>query len=88
MLTRDMTGSSAINGLYLTRPGKDEINAWMDMLGDMDGADYWGWDSFYAALKKSETFTPPSDSIAAEANITWDASTHGTDGPIHASYPG
>lgn len=82
------TGSSAINGLYLTRPGKDEINAWMNMLGDMDGADNWSWDSFYAALKKSETFTPPTDAIATQANITWDASTRGTDGPIHASYPG
>ncbi|CRG84226.1 Alcohol dehydrogenase [acceptor] [Talaromyces islandicus] len=85
---KTLGGSSAINGLYLTRPGKDEINAWMDMLGGMDGADNWSWDSFYAALKKSETFTPPSDTIAAEANITWDASNHGTDGPIHASYPG
>jgi choline dehydrogenase len=83
-----MTGSSAINGLYMTRPGKDEINAWKDLLGDMDGADNWSWDSFYAAMKKSETFTPPSDAIATEGNITWDLSTHGTQGPIHASYPG
>lgn len=82
------TGSSAINGLYMTRPGKDEINAWKDLLGDMDGADNWSWDSFYAAMKKSETFTPPSDAIATEGNITWDLSTHGTQGPIHASYPG
>ncbi|KAJ5159570.1 uncharacterized protein N7482_006574 [Penicillium canariense] len=80
-------GSSAINGLYLTRPGEIEINAWKDMLGNMDGADNWGWDSFYAAMKKSETFTAPSDSIAQEANITWDSSDHGTEGPIHASYP-
>lgn len=82
------TGSSAINGLYMTRPGKDEINAWKDLLGDMDGADNWSWDSFYAAMKKSETFTPPSDGIATQGNITWDLSTHGTQGPIHASYPG
>ncbi|CAG7928293.1 unnamed protein product [Penicillium olsonii] len=80
-------GSSAINGLYMTRPGKDEINAWQEMLGDMDGADKWSWDSFYAALKKSETFTPPSDAIAEQGGITWNASDHGTEGPIHASYP-
>ncbi|CAG8346443.1 unnamed protein product [Penicillium salamii] len=80
-------GSSAINGLYMTRPGKDEINAWQAMLGDMDGADNWSWDSFYAALKKSETFTPPSDAIAAQGGITWNSSNHGTEGPIHASYP-
>ncbi|CAG8931319.1 unnamed protein product [Penicillium salamii] len=80
-------GSSAINGLYMTRPGKDEINAWQAMLGDMDGADNWSWDSFYAALKKSETFTPPSDAIAEQGGITWNSSNHGTEGPIHASYP-
>lgn len=71
----------------MTRPGKDEINAWQAMLGDMDGADNWSWDSFYAALKKSETFTPPSDAIAEQGGITWNSSHHGTEGPIHASYP-
>jgi hypothetical protein len=71
----------------MTRPGEDEINAWKDMLGDMDGADNWSWESFYASLKKSETFTPPTDGVVDEARITWDASNHGTDGPIHTSYP-
>ncbi|KXG50149.1 Glucose-methanol-choline oxidoreductase [Penicillium griseofulvum] len=80
-------GSSAINGLYMTRPGEDEINAWKDMLGDMDGADNWSWESFYASLKKSETFTPPTDGVVDEARITWDASNHGTNGPIHTTYP-
>ncbi|KAF3384270.1 Alcohol dehydrogenase [acceptor] [Penicillium rolfsii] len=81
-------GSSAINGLYMTRPGEIEINAWRNLLGDMDGAENWSWDSFYAAMKKSENFTPPSDTIAQEANITWNTADHGTDGPIHASYTG
>lgn len=58
------------------------------MLGDMDGAENWSWESFYAAMKKSETFTPPTHDVAKEANITWDASDHGTGGPIYASYPG
>ncbi|OQE26118.1 hypothetical protein PENFLA_c007G01644 [Penicillium flavigenum] len=80
-------GSSAINGLYMTRPGEDEVNAWKDMLGNMDGADNWSWDSFYAALKKSETFTPPTDDVIDEAGIVWNASHHGTDGPIHTTYP-
>ncbi|KAJ5145360.1 glucose-methanol-choline oxidoreductase [Penicillium atrosanguineum] len=85
---KTLGGSSAINGLYMTRPGEYEINAWKDMLGGMDGADNWGWDSFYAAMKKSETFDAPSDDIASQADISWDASTHGSSGPIHASYPG
>ncbi|KAJ5771124.1 uncharacterized protein N7511_003175 [Penicillium nucicola] len=85
---KTLGGSSAINGLYMTRPGKEEINAWQDMLGDMDGNENWSWDSFYAAMKKSETFSPPTDDVVKEAGITWNASTHGTDGPIHMSYPG
>lgn len=82
------TGSSAINGLYLTRPGEIEVNAWSGMLGGMDGAENWSWDSLYAAMKKSETFTPPSAAIAQEADITWNAASRGTSGPIQASYPG
>lgn len=72
----------------MTRPGEIEINAWKGMLGDMDGAENWGWESFYAAMKKSENFTAPSESIAQEANITWNTADHGTSGPIHASYTG
>lgn len=81
------TGSSAINGLYLNRPGKIEIDAWRDMLDDMDGADNWSWDSFYAAMRKSETFTPPTSDIAQKAGITWDVGNHGSKGPIHVTYP-
>jgi hypothetical protein len=58
------------------------------MLGDMDGAENWDWDTFYAAMKKSETFTPPTDAVAKEAAITWNAASHGTSGPIHYSWPG
>lgn len=71
----------------MTRPGEDEINAWKDMLGDMDGADNWSWESFFAAMKKSETFTPPVEDVIDEAGIVWNASNHGTNGPIHTSYP-
>ncbi|KAJ5156593.1 hypothetical protein N7492_009396 [Penicillium capsulatum] len=81
-------GSSAINGLYLTRPGEFEINTWKDMLSGMDGADNWSWNSFYAALKQSETFVAPSNERAKEAAITWNSADHGTHGPIKASYPG
>jgi choline dehydrogenase len=72
----------------MTRPGEIEINAWKEMVGDMDGAENWSWDSFFAAMKKSETFTPPTDAVLQEAAITWNASSHGSNGPIHASYPG
>ncbi|RMZ83195.1 hypothetical protein DV738_g1425, partial [Chaetothyriales sp. CBS 135597] len=85
---RERIGSSAINGMYLNRPGEIEINNWQEMLGDMDGAENWSWKSFYAAMKKSETFTPPSEGTAQQAGIEWDSSSHGTSGPIHHSYPG
>ncbi|OCT44572.1 hypothetical protein CLCR_05517 [Cladophialophora carrionii] len=82
-------GSSAINGLYMNRPGEIEVNAWQAMLGDMKGADNWSWDSLYAAMKKSEAFSAPIDaSVQKEAGITFNTASHGTQGPIHMSYPG
>lgn len=74
--------------MYLNRPGAIEVNAWQALLGDMEGAENWSWDSLFAAMKQSETFTPPSAAIAQEADITWNAASHGTSGPIHMSYPG
>ena len=85
---KGLGGSSAINGLYLNRPGEIEINAWQDLIAGMDDSDNWSWDAFYAAMKKSETFTPPVSSAAQTADIAFDASSHGTSGPIHYSYPG
>ena len=83
-----LLGSSAINGLYLNRPGEIEVNAWQDMLEDMEGADNWSWESLSAAMMRSETFTEPTKAIAQEAAITWNPSDHGSAGPIHVSYPG
>lgn len=57
------------------------------MLGDMDGAENWSWESFNTAMKKCETFSAPKDSIAKQGEISWNSSSHGTDGPIYASYP-
>lgn len=81
-------GSSAINGLYLNRPGEVEVNAWQDMLGDMDGANDWGWDNFLSAMKKSETFSAPLDYISSQSGTEFTLDDHGMKGPIHASYPG
>ncbi|ESK93764.1 gmc oxidoreductase [Moniliophthora roreri MCA 2997] len=82
-------GSSAINGMYLVRPSEIEVNAWQSMVSDgSNAASSWSWDEFYAAMKKTESFDPPSDDIAKEAGIQYDASLHGTGGPIHWGYPG
>lgn len=83
---RVLGGSSAVNGLYLVRPSSLEVNAWSTLAGENGSA--WDWEALFAAMKKSETFTPPPDSIRAEGNINYDAASHGTTGPLHYSYPG
>jgi choline dehydrogenase len=78
-------GSSAVNGMYIVRPSQVEVDAWAK-LGN--ASDTLGWDKVYAGMKKSEIFSPPSDDIASTGNIQWDASSHGTSGAVHASWPG
>ncbi|KAJ3747680.1 hypothetical protein DFH05DRAFT_1480917 [Lentinula detonsa] len=80
-------GSSAINGMYLVRPNEPEINA-IHSINPNDTEEFWTWDSYYAAMKKSETFGAPSADIAAEAGIQYNTDSYGTSGPIHWSYPG
>ncbi|TFK37403.1 alcohol oxidase [Crucibulum laeve] len=82
-------GSSAVNGMYLVRPSELEINAWKSLISEDDSsaANSWGWDQFFAAMKKSENFTPPLDEVQKVAGIKYDASNHGSDGPVHATYP-
>ncbi|KAJ3905561.1 hypothetical protein F5879DRAFT_988226 [Lentinula edodes] len=80
-------GSSAINGMYLVRPNEPEINA-LHSINPNDTDEFWTWDSYYAAMKKSETFGAPSADVAAEAGIQYSASSYGSNGPIHWSYPG
>ncbi|KAI5827144.1 GMC oxidoreductase [Schizophyllum commune] len=80
-------GSSATNGMYFTRPNKEEIDAWGSLLGNDPAASYWTWDSYYAASKKSEHFHPPTADAEAVAHITYDESMHGSDGPIHTTFP-
>ncbi|KAF7770784.1 CAZyme family AA3 [Agaricus bisporus var. burnettii] len=81
-------GSSAINGMYLIRPHQTEVNAWHDLISSQPDAHEWTWDNFFGALKKSETFTPPTDDTVKTAGIQWNADSHGTSGPVHATYPG
>ncbi|PSR72212.1 hypothetical protein PHLCEN_2v11919 [Hermanssonia centrifuga] len=78
-------GSSAVNGMYAVRPSKLELDTWAAMI---DGGDQWNWNSMFADMKKSENFTAPSADIQAAGNIMYDASSHGTTGPLHVSYPG
>ncbi|BGP46470.1 hypothetical protein JCM10450v2_002315 [Rhodotorula kratochvilovae] len=78
-------GSSAVNGLYMIRQSEIEQDSWASLNND---SSVWTWDTVYPYLKKSETWTPPSDYYVEEANMVLDESLHGLDGPVHYSYPG
>lgn len=77
-------GSSAINGLYYVRHSDIEQNTWADLINDQQD---WTWDKMLDAMKKSETFTPPNQATTSLFSVPFDASSHGTDGPVHVSYP-
>ncbi|THU95508.1 GMC oxidoreductase [Dendrothele bispora CBS 962.96] len=83
-------GSSAINGMYSVRPSEIEVNAWSGMIASDDNslASMWNWDSMFAAMDKSETFTAPSESIKDMAGVQYNANSRGSSGPVHVSYPG
>ncbi|TFK48521.1 alcohol oxidase [Heliocybe sulcata] len=83
-------GSSAINGLYAIRPSELEVESWRNLIASQDNtsAAAWSWPNFLEAMKKSETFTPPSQDIQQMAQIKYDTSSRGTSGPWQVSYPG
>lgn len=76
--------------MYFVRPSEIEVDAWSKAISSDDSAaaGAWSWDQFFTAMKKSETFTPPSSDIQSTAGIKFDASSYGTSGPLHVSYPG
>lgn len=76
-------GSSAINGLYYVRNSKKEQNIWNDLAGGN-----WDWDSFLSAMKKSENFGTPLSSVADQAHIEYESSSHGHNGPLHTTWSG
>ena len=77
-------GSSAVNGMFQVRPSQLEI----DTLAGLIGSDNFNWNSLYAAMKKGENFTAPDSAIQAEGGIQFTASSHGTTGMLHTTYPG
>ena len=84
-------GSSAVNGLYLTRPSKIEYDTWADLMQSQDngvGAIAWSWDKHYPFMKKTETYTPPIPAVQSLLNVPYNLDYHGQNGPLHASYPG
>ncbi|KAF8512330.1 alcohol oxidase [Gautieria morchelliformis] len=81
-------GSSAVNGMYLVRPSQLEVDSIAGLNANQSGASAWSWESLFLAMKKSETFTPPSTDIQQQGAIQYNLASHGTTGPLHYSYPG
>ncbi|KAI0053551.1 GMC oxidoreductase [Auriscalpium vulgare] len=78
-------GSSAVNGMYSVRPSQIEVDAWASLAAPGNDT-VWGWDTLFAGMKKSETFVPPGDAVQA-ADIQFGTGSHGSSGPLYASYP-
>ncbi|KAI5804517.1 hypothetical protein EDC01DRAFT_760865 [Geopyxis carbonaria] len=76
-------GGSAINGMFFDRGSQSDYNQWAEYTGD----DGWGWETLLKYFKKAETFTPPPENVRKEFGIEWDPAAHGTDGPVHSTYP-
>jgi choline dehydrogenase len=87
---KGLGGSSAINGLYLVRPSQLEVDLWSSLIASQDNTSAlaWNWDNMFAAMKQTETFTPPSSQIQKTGDIQYNQDSHGTSGPLHYSYPG
>ncbi|KAH8100200.1 alcohol oxidase [Cristinia sonorae] len=81
---KGLGGSSALNFMVLARPARAELDSWEEL-----GNEGWNWDSTLHYMKKSETLDPVKLSKAdAELYAAIpDLLSHGTDGPIHASFP-
>lgn len=77
-----------MNGLYLVRPSQIEYDTWAGLMSSDEGGVAWNWENQFAAMKKTETFTPPSQDVQTTAHILYSNSSHGDSGPLHASYPG
>ncbi|KAI9725227.1 MAG: hypothetical protein M1828_003408 [Chrysothrix sp. TS-e1954] len=87
---RVLGGGSILNALLWNRGGQGDYNDWVTL-----GNKGWGWSDLLpyfmkASLKayNSETYTPVfSEAIAEQYSINYNASVHGTSGPVNVSFP-
>lgn len=80
-----------MNAMYLVRPAKEEMNAWEDLINpdgkNAKGYGTWNWETMFSYMKRAENFTAPRPDISSVIDIKYDASTHGSGGPMEVSYP-
>lgn len=86
---RVLGGTTATNAMFFVRPSERETDEWKNLLSGQDGktADNWGWESLLTAMKRTETFHPPTPERATQFSIKYGQDSHGSNGPIQASYP-
>lgn len=78
---RVVGGGSVVNAMFYHRSDAALYDAWEEL-----GAAGWSWKDMLPYFKKSESFSEPDAKYAAKHNITWDASVHGSSGPVQVSY--
>lgn len=83
-------GSSAVNGMFFMRGSAEDYDAWVWAAGEEHEEAFaaeWGWDNILPYFKKSVTFTPPTEEMVREYNITYDVeAAYGGTAEIHSSY--
>lgn len=79
-------GSSSVNSMYMVRASAREFNSWGSLIG---APELWGWDSMFAAMKKSEDFQEPVQAVRdVVPSLQWNPASHGTGGNIKTGWPG
>lgn len=79
-------GSSSVNSMYMVRASAREFNSWGSLIG---APEVWGWDSMFAAMKKSEDFQEPVQAVRdVVPSLKWNPASHGTGGNIKTGWPG
>lgn len=79
-------GSSSVNSMYMVRASAREFDSWGSLIG---APELWGWDSMFAAMKKSEDFQEPVQAVRdVVPSLKWNPASHGTGGNIKTGWPG
>lgn len=78
-------GSSSVNSMYMVRASQQEFDAWGSLIGSPG---QWGWDSMFAAMKKSEDFQEPAADVKSMVpSLQYNVASHGTGGNIKTGWP-
>ncbi|RLM01980.1 hypothetical protein CFD26_109003 [Aspergillus turcosus] len=78
---RALGGGSAINGMAYVRAEDVQLDAWQSI-----GNEGWNWTSLFPYYLKSENLTFPTV-VQTDAGATYDASAHGSRGPLKVAFP-